>query len=125
MKKLLLTILSTAALFALNINTATKDQLMQIKGIGPKKAQAIIKYRKTHKIKSLDELKNIKGINSKILLNIKNNIKKSSKTQSKKVDKNKKSLNKKLNTKIKHKNKKIKNSKSKLKAKKLKKTKTK
>ena len=125
MKRLLITILSTAALFALNINTATKSQLMQIKGIGPKKAQAIINYRKTHKIKSLDELKNIKGINSKILLNIKKDIKKSSKTQPKKVDKNKKSLNKKLNTKIKHKNKKIKNSKSKLKSKKLKKTKTK
>jgi len=96
MKKLLLTILTTAALFALNINTATKSQLMQIKGIGPKKAQAIINYRKTHKIKSLNELKNIKGINSKILLNIKNDIKnnKVSKVKSTK-NKKKKFLNKK------------------------------
>ena len=96
MKRLLITILSTAALFALNINTATKSQLMQIKGIGPKKAQAIINYRKTHKIKSLDELKNIKGINSKILLNIKNDVKNNKNSKAKSIqNKKKKFLNKK------------------------------
>ena len=82
MKKIvLLLMLSISFVFAsINLQTASKQELMSIKGIGPKKAQEIIKYRKTNKIKSADDLKNIKGFGPKLISNIKAN-KKASKTK--------------------------------------------
>ncbi len=50
----------------IDINKATFDQLEVLPGIGPKLAQRIIKYRETHgSFKSLEELKQIKGIGEK------------------------------------------------------------
>jgi len=56
---------------AVNFNTATKDELMSIKGIGEKKADAIIEYRKTNKINSVDDLLPIKGFGENIIAKIK------------------------------------------------------
>ena len=53
----------------ININTADKETLMEvIKGVGEKKAEAIIQYRKEHgAFKSVDELSNVQGIGEAIV----------------------------------------------------------
>ncbi|MBS3963912.1 MAG: helix-hairpin-helix domain-containing protein [Methylomonas sp.] len=50
-----------------NINTADADTLASaLNGVGPKKAEAIIQYRKEHgEFKSLEDLKNVSGIGDK------------------------------------------------------------
>ena len=68
--------MSISFLFAtINLQTASKKDLMCIKGIGEKKAEAILKYRKSHKIKSADDLIKIKGFGKGIIKNVKQNIK--------------------------------------------------
>jgi len=58
-----------------NVNLATMDQLRQIKGIGPKKAAAIIAYREQHgKFKSLQEIAQVNGINAKLASKIADHI---------------------------------------------------
>ena len=54
------------AFAAININTATMDELVSLPGIGPAKAQAILDYRKAHgSFKTVEELKDVKGIGAK------------------------------------------------------------
>ncbi len=58
----------------ININTATKEELMTLTGIGESKANNIIKYRNEHQFKSIEELKEISGIGESIFAKIKENI---------------------------------------------------
>ncbi|MHA8138587.1 helix-hairpin-helix domain-containing protein [Lactobacillaceae bacterium Scapto_B20] len=59
----------------ININTADKQQLQSISGIGEKKAENIVSYRQQHgNFKSIDEIKNTDGIGDKMFENIKNQI---------------------------------------------------
>ena len=59
----------------LDINRATKEQLMTLPGIGESKANAIISYReKTGGFKSLDDLLKIEGIKSGVFNKIKDSI---------------------------------------------------
>jgi len=69
MKKILLIIATVVAFSispawaAVDINTATVAQLESINGIGPKKAEAIVEYRKKNgPFKSVDDLENVKGL---------------------------------------------------------------
>lgn len=62
-KIILASLFAVSTLFAaVNINTATKEELMSIKGIGEAKADAIIEYRKINKFNSIEDIKNVKGI---------------------------------------------------------------
>jgi competence protein ComEA len=76
MKKLLVALVaffafSGMALAAVNLNTATKEELEAVKGIGPVKALAILDYRKKNgSFKSVDDLKNVKGFGDKSVANI-------------------------------------------------------
>ena len=50
----------------INLNTADVKTLIRLKGIGPKKARAIVAYRQRHdNFKSLAELALVKGISAK------------------------------------------------------------
>ena len=76
MKKLLFTILLSAlAIASVDINTASVKELSILKGIGKKKAEAIVTYRKTHCFKSVEELTKVKGIGKKIFEKNRNEIK--------------------------------------------------
>lgn len=68
MKKLFLVLVMMCMyLFAgVDLNTASKNELMTLKGVGESKAQAIIEYRKTNKFNSIEDIKNVKGIGDKI-----------------------------------------------------------
>lgn len=67
MKRFLLLVVSLIfsglALAAVNINTATKEELEALSGIGPVKAQAIIDYRTANgRFKALEDIKKVSGI---------------------------------------------------------------
>lgn len=60
--------LTSSAVTKLNVNSASVEQLVKIKGLGPKKAKAIIQYiQQNGALVSLDELLEIRGIGQKLL----------------------------------------------------------
>lgn len=63
-----------APLTKISINTATNAELTQLPRIGKKMAARIIKYREENPFKSLDELKNVRGIGEKTFTKLKDMI---------------------------------------------------
>lgn len=60
--------LVTEQSLVININKADENAIAQLKGIGLKKAQAIVAYRKAHgDFSTMDELLNVKGIGQFVL----------------------------------------------------------
>ncbi|WP_081987086.1 ComEA family DNA-binding protein [Methylotenera sp. G11] len=80
MKKVILALIaflsvSISAIAGVNINTATQAELESLPGIGPKKAQAIIDYRKTKgNFKSVDDLNQVDGIGDATLESLRKDI---------------------------------------------------
>ena len=63
------------AIKLININTASAGELTSLKGIGEKTAQAIIEYRqKNGPFKTIEDIKNVKGIGDKKFEAIKGSI---------------------------------------------------
>ncbi|CAM3478674.1 ComEA family DNA-binding protein [Arcobacter aquimarinus] len=106
MKKIvaLLMLCGTFLVAQINLQTASKEELMSIKGIGEKKAEQIMEYRKKNTIKNPEDLKNIKGFGDSIVGNVKESGKTSKEKTEKKVqdkkEEKKKELNKAVDKKI-------------------------
>lgn len=58
----------------LNINTATKEELMSLAGIGLARAEAIIAFRQQKPFDCIEELMSVSGISQKVYDEIKNKI---------------------------------------------------
>ena len=59
----------------ISINNATKEELMNLPGIGESKAKDIVDYRtKNGPFKKIEDLKNIPGIGENVYNNLKENI---------------------------------------------------
>ncbi len=104
-KKLMVAIvLFSFALWGMSLsqlNKASKEDLMKIKGIGEKKAELIIKERRKKPFKSFDDLEKVKGIGPALVENIKKDVlskdaestRKSTTSSNKNKNKSKKSKN--------------------------------
>jgi len=71
-------ILATVSLFGMSLkelNSASKKDLMEIKGIGEAKADAILKERKKGKFESFADFTRVKGIGEAAANNVKHDVK--------------------------------------------------
>jgi competence protein ComEA len=67
--------LAGAAMATVNINTATKEELVSLKGIGEKRAQEIIDYRNKHgQFKTVEDLEKVQGIGPGIMKQIRSEV---------------------------------------------------
>jgi len=70
----ILGLLMSVQLFAVNLNTASVEELSALKGIGSSTAEKIVQYRKKHKFEKIEDLMSIKGIGQKKYDSIKNEL---------------------------------------------------
>ena len=58
----------------ININTASKEELMTLSGVGEQTANKIIEYRKNIRFNEIEDLMNVNGVGKSKFESIKNNI---------------------------------------------------
>ena len=58
----------------ININSASKEELESLPGIGSSKADAILEYRENNTFNSIEDIKNVTGIGDSLYEKIKDNI---------------------------------------------------
>ncbi|MBT8348788.1 MAG: helix-hairpin-helix domain-containing protein [Sulfurovum sp.] len=71
-------VFTATSLFGMSLdelNSASKTELMEIKGIGEAKATAIIKERDKGEFKSFEDFQRVKGVGEKMALKVKNSTK--------------------------------------------------
>lgn len=70
-------VFATTAVFGMSLaqlNSASKTELMEIKGIGEAKTTAIMEERKKGEFKSFEDFQRVKSIGKKMAENVKNNV---------------------------------------------------
>ena len=80
-------IFATVSAFGMSLkelNKASKADLMEIKGIGDAKADAILTERKKGKFKSFEDFTRVKGVGEAMANNVKHDVKSTAKTSKKK-----------------------------------------
>jgi len=71
-------VLATSTVFGMSLNqlnSASKEELMEINGIGEKKADAIIVERKKGAFKSFEDFQRVDGIGEQTAANVQNDVK--------------------------------------------------
>ena len=77
-------IFATVSSFGMSLkelNKADKSELMEIKGIGDAKADAILKERKNGKFKSFEDFTRVKGVGEAMANNVKHDVKSTKKSE--------------------------------------------
>ena len=70
-----MSIMAVTMLFGtVDVNTADKQELMSLNGIGPNKAALIIEYRERDCFRSVEQLVNVKGIGRGFLVKNRDNL---------------------------------------------------
>jgi len=81
-------VLAASMLFGMSVtdlNKASKSELLKIKGIGSKKADAIIKYRTKTPFTTISDIENVTGVGPSLSKNIEKDVYKKTKTSKKKT----------------------------------------
>lgn len=67
-------VMSVQLMAGVNLNTASAEELMSLRGVGPSTAAKIIEYRGEHKFNTIEDIMNVKGIGEKTFLKIKDEL---------------------------------------------------
>lgn len=58
----------------INVNTASEAELIKLPGIGPAKAKAIVEHRQQSPFKTVDDLKDVRGIGDATVENLRDQV---------------------------------------------------
>ena len=100
--KILLCLTLASLAYGADLNTASKSELMSL-GLNKSQALNVIKYRKAHKFKSVEELEKVQGIGFNDMQKVKEKLSVKDSQKTKKAEPEKKPKSKKLKSKKKKK----------------------